>query len=150
VAVGVVVLLEVVDVDDHGAPTGVAAVEIVGQRTQEPPIEASGQRVPQRLLVQPAFELLAARDVDQDTVVHHLTSQISPHIEDGFQFGDYYGMDVVMDELIAIFTDNRNEGGGGADSIDVYAAGKTVDGGSLIFADGFETNGTGAWSSTTP
>ncbi len=79
-----------------------------------------------------------------------LTSQISPHIEDGFQNGDYNGMDVVMNELIAIFTDNRNEGGGTSDSVDVYAAGQTIDGGSLIFADGFESSTTGAWSSTTP
>jgi len=35
------------------------------------------------------------------------------------------------------------------DSVDVYAAGQTIDGGGLIFADGFESNGTGAWSSAT-
>jgi len=33
------------------------------------------------------------------------------------------------------------------DSVDVDAAGQTLDGGGLIFADGFELNGTGAWSS---
>ncbi len=83
-----------------------------------------------------------------------LTTQISPDINSSspfdFQFGDYNGLDVVMDRLIAIFTDNRNEGGGTADSVDVYAAGRVLDGGSSIFADGFESNGTGAWSSTTP
>ncbi len=43
-----------------------------------------------------------------------LTSEQSPSINDGFEFGDYNGMDVVMNDLIAIFTDNRNEGGGEA------------------------------------
>jgi hypothetical protein len=79
-----------------------------------------------------------------------LTSEISPHMEDFFQFGDYNGLDVVMGELISIFTDNRNESGGTGDSPDIYAAGQTVAGGSAIFADGFESSGTGAWSSTTP
>jgi hypothetical protein len=32
-------------------------------------------------------------------------------------------MDMVMNDLIAVFTDNRNEGGGGGDSVDVYGAG---------------------------
>ena len=78
-----------------------------------------------------------------------LTSEISPHMEDFFQFGDYNGLDVVMSELIAVFTDNRNEGGGGTDSPDIYAAGQTVTGGGdQIFADGFESGNTGAW--TTP
>jgi len=79
-----------------------------------------------------------------------LTSQISPHIGDGFQFGDYNGLDVVMNDLIAIFTDNRNEGGGGSDSVDVYAAGRTFAGGGSIFTDGFESGNVSAWSSTTP
>ncbi|MCP4901447.1 MAG: exo-alpha-sialidase, partial [bacterium] len=43
-----------------------------------------------------------------------LTTEISPHMEDGFQFGDYNGLDVVMSEFITVFTDNRNESGGGA------------------------------------
>ena len=34
-----------------------------------------------------------------------------------------------MQDLIAIYTDNRNEGGGGGDSVDVYAAGIPVTGG---------------------
>ncbi|MEM7586598.1 MAG: sialidase family protein, partial [Acidobacteriota bacterium] len=30
-----------------------------------------------------------------------LTSETSPHLEDGFQFGDYSGLDIVMDQAIA-------------------------------------------------
>ncbi len=52
-----------------------------------------------------------------------VTSEMSPNILDGFEFGDYSGLDIVMDDLVAIFTDNRNEAGGGGDSIDVYFAG---------------------------
>lgn len=58
-----------------------------------------------------------------------LTSVLSPQIDDGFEWGDYNGLDVVGNQLISIFTDNRNEGGGTADSIDVYAAGLTIGGG---------------------
>jgi len=80
-----------------------------------------------------------------------LTSAISPHMEDFFQFGDYNGLDVVMSELIAVFTDNRNEGGGGTDSPDIYAAGQTLNGGAdPIFADGFESGNTTAWNATSP
>ena len=75
-----------------------------------------------------------------------MTSEISPSINDGFQFGDYNGLDVVMNELIAIFTDNRNESGGTSDSVDIYAAGRVVAGGTAIFADGFESGGIGAWN----
>ena len=52
-----------------------------------------------------------------------VTSEQSPNINNSFEFGDYSGMDIVMNDLIAIFTDNRNESGGSADSVDVYAAG---------------------------
>ncbi|NJL29375.1 MAG: exo-alpha-sialidase [Thermoanaerobaculia bacterium] len=55
-----------------------------------------------------------------------LTSQISPQIDTGFEWGDYNGLDVVGNQLISIFTDNRNESGGTADSVDVYAAGLVV------------------------
>jgi hypothetical protein len=58
-----------------------------------------------------------------------LTTVISPNIADGFEFGDYNGLDVVMSQLITIFTDNRSESGGGGDSIDVYAAGLDTGGG---------------------
>lgn len=58
-----------------------------------------------------------------------LTSVLSPQIDDGFEWGDYNGLDVVGSQLIAIFTDNRNESGGTADSIDVYGAGVQIGGG---------------------
>ncbi|HZM70655.1 MAG TPA: hypothetical protein VFB95_09845 [Candidatus Cryosericum sp.] len=51
-----------------------------------------------------------------------LSSVTSPHIEDGFQLGDYNGLDAIGSQVIGIFTDNRNESGGAADSVDVYAA----------------------------
>ncbi|HEX9945028.1 MAG TPA: sialidase family protein [Thermoanaerobaculia bacterium] len=52
-----------------------------------------------------------------------LTSVISPQIDTSFEWGDYNGLDVIGTQLIGIFTDNRNEGGGAADSVDVYGAG---------------------------
>jgi hypothetical protein len=58
-----------------------------------------------------------------------VTTVISPQIDDGFEWGDYNGLDVVGSQLIAIFTDNRHETGGTADSIDVYAAGVQIGGG---------------------
>jgi hypothetical protein len=58
-----------------------------------------------------------------------LTSVLSPQIDTGFEWGDYNGLDVVGSQLITIFTDNRNEGGGTADSVDVYAAGFQIGGG---------------------
>ncbi len=58
-----------------------------------------------------------------------VTAEMSPNIQDGFEYGDYSGLDIVMDDLVAIFTDNRNESGGGGDSVDVYAAGITPGGG---------------------
>jgi subtilisin-like proprotein convertase family protein len=57
------------------------------------------------------------------------TSVTSPHIEDTFQWGDYNGLDVLGTQVIGVFTDNRNEGGGGADSVDVYAAAAPAGGG---------------------
>ena len=51
-----------------------------------------------------------------------ITTAQSPNIADSFEFGDYNGLDIVVNDMIAIFTDNRNEGGGGGDSVDVYAA----------------------------
>lgn len=58
-----------------------------------------------------------------------VTSELSPNINDGFEYGDYSGLDIVMNDLVAIFTDNRNESGGSGDSIDIYAAGITPGGG---------------------
>ncbi len=57
-----------------------------------------------------------------------VTAAQSPNIADSFEFGDYNGLDIVMSDLIAIYTDNRAEGGGGGDSVDVYAAGIPVTG----------------------
>jgi hypothetical protein len=78
-----------------------------------------------------------------------LTTVTSPNIADGFEFGDYNGMDIVGEQLIAIYTDNRNEGGGGGDSIDAYAVG-TMTVSDTIFQDGFELGNTSAWDSTVP
>ncbi|HKV06642.1 MAG TPA: Ig-like domain-containing protein [Thermoanaerobaculia bacterium] len=58
-----------------------------------------------------------------------VTSVLSPQIDTSFEWGDYNGLDIVGNQLITIFTDNRNEGGGSADSVDVYAAGVVVGGG---------------------
>lgn len=75
-----------------------------------------------------------------------LTDQSSPNISDSFEFGDYNGLDVAMNDLIAIFTDNRNEGGGGGDSADIYAAVIAGESSAAIFADGFESGDTDAWT----
>jgi len=58
-----------------------------------------------------------------------ITSVMSPQIDTGFEWGDYNGLDVVGNQLISIFTDNRHETGGTADSVDVYASGVTIGGG---------------------
>ena len=52
-----------------------------------------------------------------------VTTELSPNIADGFEFGDYNGLDIVGGDLIAVFTDNRDESGGSAESVDVYGAG---------------------------
>ena len=52
-----------------------------------------------------------------------LTTVISPNIADGFEFGDYNGLDIVMNQLMTVFTDNRSESGGTGDSIDIYGVG---------------------------
>src|SRR5207253_6423633 len=54
-----------------------------------------------------------------------LTSVTSKNITDSFEWGDYNGMDAMMQNLIAIYTDNRDESGGTAQSIDVYGVGFT-------------------------
>ena len=51
-----------------------------------------------------------------------ITSVSSPFINDLYEFGDYNGLDAVGGDLLASFTDNRSEGGGTGDSVDVYAA----------------------------
>ena len=43
-----------------------------------------------------------------------LTAQQSPKINDSFEFGDYNGLDVVMNDVIAIFTDTARKAAGAA------------------------------------
>jgi hypothetical protein len=68
-----------------------------------------------------------------------ITSEQSPNIADGFEFGDYSGLDIVMDDLVAIFTDNRDETGGSNESVDVYAAGITPGGSAVCGNNAKET-----------
>ena len=51
-----------------------------------------------------------------------ITTVTSPFIHDLFEFGDYNGLDLRGNTMIASFTDNRSESGGTGDSVDVYAA----------------------------
>lgn len=51
-----------------------------------------------------------------------VTAVTSQHIEDVFEFGDYSGLDIVLDDLMAIYTDNRCESGTAGDSVDIYAS----------------------------
>ncbi len=70
-----------------------------------------------------------------------LTAETSPNLAGGFEFGDYNGMDVQMNQFIAIFTDSRTSDG--SSSADVYTAGfLTVP---PLFTDGFESGDTSAW-----
>lgn len=55
-----------------------------------------------------------------------------------------------MSDLIAVYTDDRNEGGGTADSVDVYAAGFAAPVSGLLFSDGFESGDVSAWSLSVP
>jgi hypothetical protein len=68
--------------------------------------------------------------------------ETSPDIDNGFEFGDYNGLDIVMSDLIAIYTDTRAEGGG--NTKDVYASGLDVNS-DLLFADSFESGDISAW-----
>lgn len=74
-----------------------------------------------------------------------LTTVTSQNATGGFEFGDYNGLDVALDDLMAIYTDNRDESGGGAQSKDIYVVGFD-DLSALIFTDGFESGDTTAWS----
>jgi hypothetical protein len=64
------------------------------------------------------------------SVPERVTSEMSPYIDDRGKFGAYNGLDILMDDLVAIFTDNRHEEGGTGDSVDVYVAGITPGGAS--------------------
>ncbi|MFN7967384.1 MAG: hypothetical protein U0V87_17045 [Acidobacteriota bacterium] len=54
-----------------------------------------------------------------------ITSAQSPNLNDGFEFGDYNGLDIAVNNMIAIYTDNRKEAGEVGDSKDVYGSGIT-------------------------
>ncbi len=56
-----------------------------------------------------------------------LTDVSSENLPDGFEFGDYNGLDISADGGIAIFTDSRDETGGGGTSADVYVAPLVID-----------------------
>jgi len=64
-------------------------------------------------------------------------SDVSSNASSGFQFGDYNGLDFgkTANSGIAIFSDNRTEGGGSND-MDVYVAPVSLI--DLIFENGFE------------
>lgn len=57
------------------------------------------------------------------STAERLTTVSSPNIVDGFEWGDYNGLSVTPGLALSIFTDNRVEGGGTGDSVDVYVAG---------------------------
>lgn len=73
-----------------------------------------------------------------------LSSVTSNHITDSFEWGDYNGLDAVMNRVMTIWTDNRSEGSGA--SVDAYASGMDTG----IFSDGFESGDSSAWSATVP
>ncbi|MCB1612051.1 MAG: exo-alpha-sialidase, partial [Xanthomonadales bacterium] len=57
------------------------------------------------------------------TTPQRLTTVTSPKIVDPFEWGDYNGLDWQLQHAIAIYTDNRQEGGGSGDSVDTYGIG---------------------------
>lgn len=57
------------------------------------------------------------------TAPTRLSTVKSPKIDDNFEWGDYNGLDIVLDNAIAIYTDNRDELGGTARSVDTYGIG---------------------------
>ncbi|HWU51603.1 MAG TPA: PKD domain-containing protein, partial [Tahibacter sp.] len=52
-----------------------------------------------------------------------LTTVTSRNIVEANEWGDYNGMDVALNDIMAIYTDNRDESGGTAESKDVYGIG---------------------------
>ena len=65
--------------------------------------------------------------------LERLTTETSPNINDSFEFGDYNGLAATLDHVVAAFTDNRNESGGGGNSVDIYAAGRMIGGGTPTY-----------------
>ncbi|MEO8671247.1 MAG: PKD domain-containing protein [Tahibacter sp.] len=57
------------------------------------------------------------------TAATRLTTVTSKNIVEANEWGDYNGMDMAMNDIMAIYTDNRDESGGTAESKDVYAVG---------------------------
>ncbi len=75
-----------------------------------------------------------------------LTTVTSQNVSDSFELGDYNGLDVDVNQLMAIYTDNRDENGGSAQSKDVYVVG--FEGiADVLFSDRFESGDTSGWSS---
>ncbi len=71
-----------------------------------------------------------------------LTSINMPKPSDGFEWGDYNGLDMVLTQALGIYTDNRTEEPG-ANTVDAYATGNfavtgALPAGNAIFANGFE------------
>jgi hypothetical protein len=94
-----------------------------------------------------SIDLFYTRSIDGGVTwatPQRLTSVTSPAPSDSFQFGDYSGLDVAMNRLIGVYTDNRDESGGSAQSKDIYAVGQEA--AEVLFADGFESGDTSAWS----
>ncbi len=61
------------------------------------------------------------------TTPRRLTTVSSPNIVTSMEWGDYNGMDMAMNDIIAIFTGNRTPAGGGALSDDVWSVGGFAD-----------------------
>lgn len=98
-----------------------------------------------------SVDLMRTKSIDGGvswSTPQRLTDVASRSPQDSFQFGDYNGLAVLAGQATATFTDNRDEGGGSADSVDIYAAGFTTD--EPLFDDGFETGDTSAWSQSAP
>ncbi|MEM6335451.1 MAG: sialidase family protein [Bacteroidota bacterium] len=51
-----------------------------------------------------------------------VSSVTSPNLTDTFEFGDYNGLDILGNNLITVFTDNRKEGSETGNSQDIYSA----------------------------
>jgi Neuraminidase (sialidase) len=71
-----------------------------------------------------------------------LTSINMPKPNDGFEWGDYNGMDMALTKALGIYTDNRSEDASG-NTVDAYSTADfavtgTLPSNDLIFADGFD------------
>jgi hypothetical protein len=90
------------------------------------------------------FHSFSADGGDTWSTPERLSTESGPNITTGFEWGDYNGLSAVMRELLAIYTDNRNELGGGGNSVDVYGIGfRALE---ALFDDGFETGNVTAWT----